>query len=294
MTDHKIIFGDSRDMSELDDESVEMAITSPPYVTTKMEEGQDFAYYDHLDMCEEVFKELYRALIPDGRFILNVGDIYTKYLHDDDKLHKAPLAIDTFQRAREAGFRQFDQIIWDKGFTRNFGGPLLGTYPSPPSMFFNNYYEYIFILRKPGERSSKTQEQRKESQLDKSTWQEYMQNWWRVESTTEKFDGHCAVFPIEIPKRAIELYSFKQDTVIDPFAGSCTTALASARTGRNSVCYEIDDNLEPIIEDRLIPEQTTLASVDKDPDYEFAHRDDAVSGISEMTQSGEKEEAELD
>ena len=293
MTDHSIVFGDARDMRDLDDESVELAVTSPPYVTTKMEEGQDFQYTDHLELCEEVFEEVYRTLIPDGRFVLNVGDIYTKYLHDDEKLHKVPLAIDTFQRAREAGFRQFDQIIWDKGFTRNFGGPLLGTYPYPPRMFFNNYYEYIFVLRKPGERPAKSREQRDESKLDKPTWQRYMQNWWRIESTTERFDGHHAVFPIELPKRAIELYSFNNDTVIDPFGGSCTTALAAARTGRNSVCYEIDDELEKIIRARLKPDQTTLGDVDKSPTYEFIHRDDIHPGMSQMTKE-ENESQELE
>ncbi|PSQ64628.1 MAG: hypothetical protein BRD24_09975 [Halobacteriales archaeon SW_9_67_24] len=291
MTDHQIVFGDSQDMSELEDESVHMAVTSPPYVTTKMEEGQDFEYYNHLDLCENVFEELYRALIPDGKFVLNVGDIYTKYLHEDDKLHKAPLAIDTFQRARDAGFRQFDQIIWDKGFTRNFGGPLLGTYPYPPSMFFNNYYEYVFVLRKPGKRPSKTREEREASQLDKATWKKYMQQWWRIESETEKFEGHHAVFPLEIPKRAIELYSYKDETVIDPFGGSCTTALAAARTGRNSVCYEIDDELEPIIKTRLDPDQTTLGSVGMEANYEFVHRDDATPGMSQMTLDGDEGES---
>ena len=291
-TNHEIIFGDSRDMSELEDESVHMAVTSPPYVTTKMEEGQDFEYYNHLDLCEKVFEELFRVLIPDGKFILNVGDIYTKYLHENDKLHKAPLAIDTFQRAREAGFRQFDQIIWDKGFTRNFGGPLLGTYPYPPSMFFNNYYEYLYILRKPGKRPSKTREEREDSKLDKATWKEYMQNWWRIESETEKFDGHQAVFPVEIPKRAIELYSYKDETIIDPFGGSCTTALAAARTGRNSVCYEVDDELEPIIKSRLNPEQTTLGSVGMDANYELIHRDDAKPGMSQMTVTDDKNDDE--
>jgi site-specific DNA-methyltransferase (adenine-specific) len=278
-------------MTELDDESVHIAVTSPPYVTTKMKEGQDFEYYNHLDLCEAVSEELHRALIPGGKFILNVGDIYTKYLYDDDRLRKAPLATDTFQRARDAGFQQFDQIIWDKGFTRNFGGPLLGTYPHPPSMFFNNYYEYLYILQKPGKRPSKTREERDVSKLDKSTWKQYMQQWWRIESETEKFDGHHAVFPLEIPKRAIELYSYKGETVIDPFGGSCTTALAAARTDRNSVCYEIDGNLEPTIQARLDLNQTTLGAVEMEADYEFIYRNDAKPGMSEMTE-GEDDEAE--
>lgn len=278
---HRIIFGDARNMEELENESVSMAVTSPPYVTTKMERGQDFKYQEHLELCKSVFEETYRVLIPDGRFILNVGDIYTKYLHDDDKLHKVPLAFDTFQKAREAGFRQFDQIIWDKGFTRNFGGPLLGTYPYPPSMFFNNYYEYLFILRKPGKRPSKSREEREKSKISKEKWRKYMQNWWRVESTTEKFEGHHAVFPIELVERLIELYSFKDDLVLDPFAGSCTTTVAAANNDRRSVCYEIDSNLKKVIKKRVNPDQKKLFS--SETNIEFIRRDDVKPGMSQMT-----------
>jgi site-specific DNA-methyltransferase (adenine-specific) len=156
-------------------------------------------------------------------------------------------------------------------------------------MFFNNYYEYLFVLRKPGERPSKTRAEREESTLDKATWKRYMQNWWRIESTTERFEGHHAVFPVELPKRLIELYSFVGDTVVDPFAGSCTTALAAARTGRDSVCYEIDDELEPIVDARLDPDQTTLGAADAEATYTFEHRDDAHPGMSQMSVSSDKE-----
>jgi 16S rRNA G966 N2-methylase RsmD len=118
-----------------------------------------------------------------------------------------------------------------------------------------------------------------------------MQQWWRIESETEKFDGHHAVFPLEIPKRAIELYSYRDETVIDPFGGSCTTALAAARTGRNSVCYEIDDELESTIKTRLDPDQTTLGSVGMEADYEFTHRDDATPGMSQMTLNDDEKES---
>ncbi len=291
MKNHKIILGDSRDMGELEDESISMAVTSPPYVTTKMEEDQEFAYDEHLQLCKEVFEEVFRVLIPDGKFILNVGDIYTKYLHEDDKLHKAPLSMDTCSAAREVGFRQFDQIIWDKGFTRNFGGPLLGTYPYPTSMFFNNYFEFIFVLRKPGKRPSKTQEKREESELSKEKWKKYMQNWWRIESVTEKFDGHKAVFPVELPKRTIELYSFKGDRILDPFAGSCTTSLAAEQTGRKSVCYEIDSDLQPVIEKRLNPAQKKLFG---EVQFSIKQRDDAKPGMSQMTGKEDEEKEKVE
>lgn len=149
MTQHLVRFGDSRSLAFLPDESVNLVVTSPPYMTTEFYEGQEFDYGGHLDLMREVFSELWRVLVPDGRFALNIADIHTKYLHTDDgRLHKVPLAFDTFAVAQALGFRQLTQFIWDKGYTRNFRGPLLGSYPYPGTLYNNAYYEFIFVLRK--------------------------------------------------------------------------------------------------------------------------------------------------
>ena len=97
------------------------------------------------------------------------------------------------------GFLLFDTFIWDKGFNRNFGGPLLGSYPYPASIYNNVYFEYIFILKKPGKRNKLDPEIKKASEIDKETWKQYVQKFWRIESETEWFKGHEAVFPEEIP-----------------------------------------------------------------------------------------------
>lgn len=251
MTSHRVRFGDSRSLAWIPDESVHLVVTSPPYVTTEFFEGQDFDYAGHLDLMEAVFAELWRVLVPDGRFALNIADIHTKYLHTDDgRLHKVPLAHDTFAVAQSQGFRQLTQFIWDKGFTRNFRGPLLGSYPYPGTLYNNNYYEFIYILRKPGRRRVK-QPVREASKLSLEDWRRYTQQWWRVESVSEKYDGHGAVFPLEIPERLVRMFSYVGDTVLDPFLGTGTTTEAALRTGRNSLGVELDATYRPLVERRI-------------------------------------------
>jgi site-specific DNA-methyltransferase (adenine-specific) len=245
-------------MSEVKDESVHCVITSPPYVTTKMEEEQDFNYKVYRAMIEDVFKEVYRVLIPDGRFCLNVADIRTKYFYDDGGLYRIPVANDLLMMCHDLGFRMIDTIIWDKGFNRNFGGPLLGSYPYPATLYHNAYFEYIYILKKPGKRPPLPPKIKERSKLDKRTWQEYVQKIWRIETETEWFQGHEAVFPLEIPLRLIRMYSFVEDTILDPFLGSGTTTLAARLLGRNSIGYEINESLVPIIKERVRINELTL------------------------------------
>lgn len=251
MTSHVVRFGDSRDLGFIPKESVHLIVTSPPYVTTEFYEGQEFDYAGHLRLMEEVFAELWRVLVPDGRFALNIADIHTKYLHTDDgRLHKVPLAFDTFAVAQRQGFRQLTQFIWDKGYTRNFRGPLLGSYPYPGTLYNNAYYEFIFVLRKPGRRRVR-QEVRLASRLTLEDWRRYTQQWWRVESISERYEGHGAVFPLEIPHRLIRMFSYVGDTVLDPFLGTGATTEAAIRTDRHSLGVEIDPTAESLVERRV-------------------------------------------
>ena len=207
MARHVIYLGDNRHLDRLSAESVHLTVTSPPYVTTAFERGQEFDYEGFLVHFAKVCQELYRVTVPGGRFALNIADIITKYRYPDDvTISRVPLGSDTFQVAQEAGFRLLERFIWDKGFTRNFGGPLLGSYPYPLSIFNNNYFEYIYVLQKPGKRKV-AQDVREESRLTLEEWRTWVQQWWRVESITEKFDYHRAIFPVEIPYRLIRMYS---------------------------------------------------------------------------------------
>lgn len=257
-TRHEIYIGNSRQMTEVADESVHCVITSPPYVTTRMEKGQAFDYEPYRTMVQDVFREVWRVLSPDGRFCLNVADIRSKYFYSDsNRLYRVPISSDLLTLCLDLGFRLLDVFIWDKGFNRNFGGPLLGSYPYPATIYNNVYFEYIFILRKPGKRRV-DKAIKQASKIDRDTWKQYAQQIWRVETETERFDGHKAIFPEEIPRRLIRLYSFVGDTILDPFLGSGTTTLAAMNLERNSIGYEINKDLIPVIRRRLNLDQLSL------------------------------------
>jgi DNA modification methylase len=269
-TTHRIYIGNSRRMTEVADESVHCVVTSPPYVTTVMEKGQDFDYEPYRSMMEDVFGEVWRVLVPDGRFCLNVADIRSKYFYESENgLYRVPISSHMLNLVHEIGFRMVDTFIWDKGFNRNFGGPLLGSYPYPATIYNNVYFEYIFILKKPGKRRV-ARTIRQASKIDKASWKEYVQRIWRVETVTERFEGHSAVFPEEIPRRLIRMYSFVGDQILDPFCGTGTTTLAAKNLGRNSVGYEINEDLIPVIRRRIGLDQPTLFGQNADVRIETA------------------------
>lgn len=266
---HVIYVGDNKEIKRLPDQSVHLTVTSPPYVTTEFRRGQHFDYDGFIAGFSALCQQVFRVTVPGGRFALNVADIITKYRYTDDKtISRVPLGSDTLQAALGAGFRLLERFIWDKGYTRNFGGPLLGSFPYPLTLFNNNYFEYLWVLQKPGKRRVK-QGLREQSRLGVEEWREYTQKWWRIESITEKFDYHRAIYPIEIPRRLIRMYSYVGDTVLDPYAGTCASMLAADGSMRSSICFEIDQACEVWVRRRI--EFEILPLVDKAPVYEIVH-----------------------
>ena len=268
MTEHKIYITDNKELCRLEPSSVHLTVTSPPYVTTEFKRGQEFDYDGFLDHFSEVCEQLYRITVPGGRFALNIADIISKYRYEDDSIiSRIPLGPDTFSIAQRSGFRLLERFIWDKGFTRNFGGPLLGSYPYPLTLFNNNYFEYIYVFKKPGKRKVK-QEVREKSRLSLEEWRQWTQQWWRVESITEKFDFHRAIFPLEIPYRLIRMYSYCGDTILDPYTGTCATSMAADQCGRSSIGFEIDDDCEILTKKRFEFELKRNAQI-IDPKFQF-------------------------
>jgi site-specific DNA-methyltransferase (adenine-specific) len=248
---HQIFNGDNAGLPNIAPASIHLTVTSPPYVTTEFKRGQDFDYDGFLRSFGELCQRIFDVTVPGGRFALNVADIITKYRYEDDPtISRVPLGSDTLQSALSAGFRLLERFIWDKGFTRNFGGPLLGSYPYPLSLFNNNYFEYIYVLQKPGKRRVK-QAIRERSRMTLDEWRAWCQQWWRIESITEKFDYHRAIFPVDIPYRLIRMYSYVGDNVLDPYAGTGATMLAAYRSDRSSIGFEIDASCEELIRRRI-------------------------------------------
>ena len=266
MTEHRIYKADNSNLGILPDSSVHLTVTSPPYVTTEFKRGQSFDYDAFLVAFSTLCTEVYRVTVPGGRFALNVADIITKYRYSDDStISRVPLGSDTLQACLNAGFRLLERFIWDKGFTRNFGGPLLGSYPYPLTLFNNNYFEYIFVLQKPGKRRVK-QDLRDASRISLDEWRVWCQQWWRLESITERFDYHRAIFPVEVPYRLIRMYSYRGDTVLDPYMGTGATMIAAARCERSSIGFEIDETCDEMIRRRLDFELRPL--IENEPSYE--------------------------
>jgi len=257
---------DNRELTRIPDSSVHLTVTSPPYVTTKFERGQEFDYEGFVRHFRSVCAQIFRVTVPGGRFALNVADIITKYRYSDDStISRIPFGSDMLQVAQGAGFRLLERFIWDKGFTRNFGGPLLGSYPYPLTIFSQNYFEYIWVLQKPGKRRV-AQELRERSKMSLEEWRTWTQQWWRVESISEKFKLHPAVFPVEIPYRLIRMYSYEGDTILDPYMGTGASMLAANRCGRRFVGFEIDPGCTKLVEERIEFDLQPL--LEKRPEYE--------------------------
>lgn len=259
---HSICLHSSERMDEVHNDSVHLTVTSPPYITTLFHEGQEFNYGGFLDHYRTVVGEIHRVTIPGGRYALNVGDIVTKYRYPKlGALLRVPLGPDLLQITVDAGFVLLERFIWDKGYTRNMGGPLLGSFPYPMTVYNNGYFEYIYVFAKPGKRHVK-QAVREKSKYSLEEWRVWSQQWWRIESISEKFRHHPAVFPLEIPTRMIRMFSYVGDTVLDPYMGTGATMLAAHLSGRRSVGYEIDEKVSTLIKQRIEFEQKRGTSID--------------------------------
>ena len=264
-------------MQELSSGEVHLAVTSPPYVSSKFKKGQDFDYDAFLSIVRHTFRETYRVLCPDGRFCLNVSDVHTKYYYKEiPRFLRLPVSAQLLQSCLDIGFRLLDVFIWDKGFNRHKGGaagPIFGSYPYPATIYNNIYWEYVYVFIKPGPKRIVSKEIKERSKIPLAHWKEYVQKIWRVESETERIKEHPSVFPVEIPKRFIEMYSFYDDTVLDPFLGSGTTTLAARLTNRNSIGYELNLKYLELIKRRVGIGQTSLSA--ENVDFEIKVRDDA-------------------
>jgi modification methylase len=251
----KIIIGDSRQMCEVPDGSVDLAVTSPPYWHIKDygmagQIGYGQSLHDYLRDLYVVWGECFRALRPGGRLCVNVGDqfaraaVYGRY-------KVIPLHAEIIGQGEELGFDFMGAIIWQKKTTMNTSGgaPIMGSYPFPPNGLVEIDYEFILIFKKPGPPKKVDMAIKEASRLTKEEWKENFAGHWRFGGAKQA--GHEAMFPEELPRRLIRMFSFTGDTVLDPFLGSGTTVKAALDLGRNAVGYEINADFEGIIREKL-------------------------------------------
>jgi modification methylase len=245
-TTHRLILGDSRDLSFVPNESVHLVVTSPPYWNLKRynenpnQLGHINDYEAFLQELNKVFKHLFRILVPGGRMVCVVGDVCVSRKRYGRHL-VFPLHADICVLSRKIGFDNLNPIIWNKISNASYevpnGSKFLGK-PYEPNAIIKSDIEFVLMQRKPGGYRSPSQEQRKNSKLEKKDFDEWFQQIWRITGASTK--KHPAPFPIQLASRLVQMFSFSGDTVLDPFCGSGTTMIAALRSGRNSIGIDID------------------------------------------------------
>ncbi|WP_202882887.1 site-specific DNA-methyltransferase [Microvirga tunisiensis] len=245
-TVHTLHCGDSRDLSWIEDGQIPLVLTSCPYFDIKKYEGAEgqlaefTSYQEFLEQLDAVFRECYRVLAPGGRLACNVGDVL-RSRKTEGRHHVLPLHADILVRSRHMGFDALNGMLWQKlsncSYEHGSGG-VLGR-PGQPNQIIKSELEHILLLRKPGPYRSPSLAQQQDSKISKEEHARWFRPIWDDVRGARTDQGHPAPFPVEIPYRLIRMFSFTGDTVLDPFSGSGTTAIAAAKAGRNSIGVEV-------------------------------------------------------
>jgi site-specific DNA-methyltransferase (cytosine-N4-specific) len=260
MTWHKIIIGDSRDMKEVDKESVHLIVTSPPYPMIKI--WDEFfkkvgaTNYDEMhEYLADVWKECYRVLVDGGIACINIGDA-TRTVNGRFRLF--PNHARVMELFEKIGFTTLPYILWKKPTTKpkyKGKGAFLGSGFLPPNAYVTIDCEYILIFRKGGprkfDRNDPNRYLSKFTKEERDRW--FTQIWNDVgeRQTLSEVERRAAAFPETIPYKLIRMFSIIGDTVLDPFLGTGTTTKVALSLGRNSIGYEIDESFLPVIKKKI-------------------------------------------
>lgn len=268
-TIHRLQLGDARDLSWLDDKSVHLVVTSPPYWTLKDYEhsrgqlGDIEDYEEFLVELDRVWRECARILVPGGRICCVVGDVCIPRRRSG-RHYVMPLHADIQTRARRLGLDCLTPIIWHKianGVTEAEGNGA-GFYGKPyqPGGIVKNDVEYILFLRKGAGYRKVSPLQKSLSMLTKEEMQSWFRSFWTDIRGASTRGGHPAPFPEALAERLIRMFAFAGDTVLDPFVGTGSTSVAALRTGRHSLGVEIEPAYLRMAGERLAREaaQTRL------------------------------------
>jgi len=254
-TNHRVIIGDSRNMAELKNNSVHLVITSPPYWQLKDygsldQIGFNDSYENYINNLNLVWKECFRVLNDGCRLCINIGDQFARSVYYG-RYKIIPIRTEIIKFCETIGFDYMGAIIWQKATTMNTtgGATIMGSFPYPRNGIIKLDYEFILIFKKLGVSPFVSKEIKEESKMSKDEWNQYFNGHWNFNGA--KQDKHLAMFPEELPKRLIKMFSFVGDNVLDPFLGSGTTTLAAKNLNRNSVGYEINNNYLPTIKEKI-------------------------------------------
>lgn len=237
---NKIYCKSSENMDEIPDDSIHLMITSPPYNVGK-DYDNDLTLDEYLDLLTCVFSETYRKLVTGGRACINIANIGRKpYI---------PLHAMVIEIMLDLGFLMRGEIIWDKSASAG-GSCAWGSWMSASNPVLRDYHEYILVFSK--ESYSKSRSQTKKDTIQKDDFIKWTQSIWTFPAVNAKKIGHPAPFPLELPHRLINLYSYEGDTVLDPFCGSGTTCIAAAQNKRNYIAYDINEEYVKLAQNRIL------------------------------------------
>ena len=247
-SDHRLYRGDAREMSEIAPASIHLVLTSPPYWTLKEyrshpgQLGHIGAYEHFLDELDKVWGRCFEALVPGGRLVCVVGDVCLSRRKNNGRHTVVPLHAAIQERCRAIGFDNLAPIIWHKIANASYevdgGGGFLGK-PYEPNAVIKNDIEFILMQRKPGGYRAPELPARILSLLAEEEHRSWFQQIWTgLPGASTR--THPAPFPLDLANRLVRMFSFVGDVVLDPFAGTGTTAVAAGLNGRNSISYEID------------------------------------------------------
>lgn len=295
-TKHRVIIGNSQNLEEVENESVNLIVTSPPYpmiemwdevfgnlnpaIADALNNENGFEAYDLMNKeLNKVWEEVDRVLAPGGIACINIGDA-TRKIGDNFQLYSNHSRI--ICCFEQMGYQVIPDILWRK--QSNKPNKFMGSGMLPPNAYVTLEHEYILIFRKGGNRQFKKQEE-KEHRRDSAYFWEERNNWfsdvWEdVKGTSQKMKdkelrNRNGAYPFELAYRLINMYSVKGDTVLDPFLGTGTTIIAAVASGRNSIGYEIDPNFKDFITEGI------LESKDNSNEYIYERINNHINFVNE-------------
>ncbi len=240
---------------EVADESVHLVITSPPYWQLKdygngSQIGFDDSYEDYINGLNIVWNQCHRVMKKGCRLCVNIGDQFARSVYYG-RYKVIPIRTEIIKFCETVGFDYMGAIIWQKVTTCNTtgGATIMGSFPFPRNGILKIDYEFILIFKKHGAAPKVSKDTKEKSRMTIEEWNQFFAGHWNIPG--EKQDKHMAMFPEEVPSRLIKMFSFVNDTVLDPFLGSGTTSLAAKKLSRNSIGYEINPEFLPLVKEKL-------------------------------------------
>jgi len=245
-----IVLSSAENMSMIPNNSLHLMITSPPYNVSK-EYDEDLSLNEYLKILRKVFTETYRVLVNGGRACINVANLGRKpYI---------PLSNYISQIMLEIGFNMRGEIIWNKAASAS-PSTAWGSWMSASNPILRDIHEYILVFSKGNYKRERKiiEKETKQNTITKKEFMEWTKSIWTFNAESARRVGHPAPFPIDLPYRLIQLYSFTTDIILDPFMGSGTTAIAALKNNRNYIGFEISEEYIKLTKQRVSPYENMM------------------------------------